>query len=248
MNELLLIYVPGLQLIKHSFVQARLGNRSIMGDKDLKYVLTVNNRVMNHRTQAGVVSERNMMLLNDVQSIEVVRGPGSAIHGLGAISMVINITTKKGSSILGAHTRVQAHAGQERYSVEFERGSQFGTNQQGSVYLYGGISDVPGASNDNAPFIFPRTFTAIDGTAVLAGEPATTFYNRDGSTYRGLTALKLHAEVEWQALNLWARFTRDGEQYASRAINVAPRPQGNSRLTEIDVSETGYQQLTLHMN
>lgn len=83
---------------------------------------------------------------------------------------------------------------------------------------------------------------------MLAGEPATTFYNRDGSTYRGLTALKLHAEVEWQALNLWARFTRDGEQYASRAINVAPRPQGNSRLREIDVSETGYQQLTLHMN
>lgn len=248
LNELLQIYVPGLQLIKHSFVQSHLGQRGIMGDKDLKYILTVNGRVMNQRTQAGVVSERDQMLLSDIHEVEVIRGPGSAVHGLGAVSMVINIVTQNGESFHGNESRVRLHEGQDRYSLELKHGSKFGDNEKGSLFLYGGISYVRGASKEEAPFIFPRTFTSVDGVEVEAGEPAETNYNRDGAVYRDLAPVKLHAEVEWEGFGAWVRYTRGGEQYASRARNVAQRPIGNEAVLDVGISETGYQQFTLHLD
>ncbi|MFL0811014.1 MAG: TonB-dependent receptor [Agarilytica sp.] len=248
LNELLQIYVPGLQLIKHSFVQSHLGQRGIMGDKDLKYILTVNGRVMNQRTQAGVVSERDLMLLSDIHEVEVIRGPGSAVQGLGAVSMVINIVTQNGESFQGEEARIRMHEGQDRYSLELKHGMKFGDQDSASLYLYGGISYVRGASKDEAPFIFPRTFTSVDGVDVEAGEPAETKYNREGAVYRDLAPIKLHAEFEWEGFGAWMRYTRGGEQYASRARHVAQSPIGNGAVFEVGISETGYQQFTLNLD
>ena len=45
------------------------------------------------------------MLLSDIHHIEVTRGPGSALYGLGAISMVIAISTFDGDTFEGTEVR-----------------------------------------------------------------------------------------------------------------------------------------------
>ena len=58
-----------------------------------------------------------------------------------------------------------------------------------------GYSHVPGASTDDAPYIFGASFTSNDGAAILAGEPADVLLPRDGAAYRGLDPFKLHAQL-----------------------------------------------------
>ena len=137
LNELLQIYVPGLQLIRHHFNVSHLGTRGIISDTEDKYILLVNGRVMNQRTQIGIISERDLMLLADIHHIEVIRGPGSALYGLGAISMVVAITTLDGETFQGTEMNAKIGQGEERYGFELKHGLRFG--QDGALFLYGGL-------------------------------------------------------------------------------------------------------------
>ena len=91
--DLLEIYVPDFHYLPHHWESSHMGMRSIIGDRDDKYLLVVNGRVLNEKTHYGALSERDMPLLGDIRKVDVVRGPGSVIYGPGAVSMVINIQT-----------------------------------------------------------------------------------------------------------------------------------------------------------
>ncbi len=92
-TELLDIYVPNIQVMKHSFARSHIGIRGIIGDTENKYLLLVNGRVMNALTYAEVGSERDLSMLGDIHHIDIVRGPGSVVYGPGAVAGVINIVT-----------------------------------------------------------------------------------------------------------------------------------------------------------
>ncbi|MCV6639289.1 Plug domain-containing protein, partial [Candidatus Albibeggiatoa sp. nov. NOAA] len=77
LNELLEIYVPNLQMMRHHWEMSHLGLRGILNDREEKYLLLVNGRVMNEHTHFGVISERDLSMLGDIQHIDVVRGSGS---------------------------------------------------------------------------------------------------------------------------------------------------------------------------
>ena len=47
------------------------------------------------------MSERDLPMLTDINHIEVIRGPGSAMYGPGVISMVINIITENANTFQG---------------------------------------------------------------------------------------------------------------------------------------------------
>ena len=55
--ELLDIYVPNLQWIRHHWQSDHLGLRGIMGERDDEYLLLVNGRVMNKRNFYGWTSD-----------------------------------------------------------------------------------------------------------------------------------------------------------------------------------------------
>jgi outer membrane receptor for Fe3+-dicitrate len=83
LNELLEIYVPNLQIVLHLWEPQHLGLRGSISDRDDKYLLLVNGRVMNERLHYGALSERDLPLLRDIHHIEVIRGPGSVLYGPG---------------------------------------------------------------------------------------------------------------------------------------------------------------------
>jgi TonB-dependent Receptor Plug Domain len=243
LNELLQIYVPGFQLIRHHFGGSHIGTRGFISGAD-NYFILVNGRPINKRSETGAITERDLMLLSDIDHIEVIRGPGSAIYGMGAESMVISITTFNGKTFQGTEARARAHEGQDRYSFEAKHGASFG--EDGSFFLYGGISEVPGASKDDAPYIFGRTFTSKDGIDVVAGEPANTLYSRSGAAYQ--TPIKLHAELTWKDFEAWVRYSRGGEDLDNRISEVAAAPVGNATPLTTDIGNVGYQQVTVNLD
>ena len=83
LNELLEIYVPGLQVLNHLFGFSHMGMRGIMSDRDDKYLMPVNGRTLNERTVVGAITERDLVMLGDIHHIDVIRGAGSATYGLG---------------------------------------------------------------------------------------------------------------------------------------------------------------------
>jgi outer membrane receptor for ferrienterochelin and colicin len=231
--ELLDIYVPNLQWIRHHWEGDHMGLRGIINDRDDKYLLLVNGRNMNERTHSGATSERDMVLLSDIHHIDVVRGPGSALYGPGAVSMVINIVTHSAKTFEGTEIKSRTGAVEEFYTAEIKHGKKFEDND-GGLFWYAGIGKYVGAGKEDAEQIFPLDFPSqIDAPDWLPSwgpNPATPPWmptygleagegltqgpvNRDGADQRGLPPLKLFAQMDLGDWTFWTRYTRGGKQY-----------------------------------
>jgi outer membrane cobalamin receptor len=91
--DLLEIYVPGAFYMNHS-VGPLPGIRGILVDRPYKFLVNVNGINVNIKAHYGARLELLNWDLNDIEKIEIVRGPGSVTYGPGAIGGVINIYTK----------------------------------------------------------------------------------------------------------------------------------------------------------
>lgn len=209
--ELLDIYVPNLQWIRHNWQPTNMGLRGLISDRDEKYLLLVNGRVMNERTHYGAFSERDLVMLDDIEHIDVIRGPGSMIYGLGAVSMVISIVTENATTFQGTAATGKAGFFEEFYSGEIKHGKVF--SKDTSLYLYAGFSEYLGARQKDSPLVF-----GSDGITQwdLPIERGVVKYgiNRDQAAYRGLPHLKFHAELKHKDFDFWIRYTRGGRQYS----------------------------------
>lgn len=94
---LLETYVPGLIVMTHSEGD-KIGLRGMIAAENYKLILLLNGRNISNFVYEGVIHEIDMWDLDDIERIEVVRGPGSVTYGTGAIAGVINIITREPSS------------------------------------------------------------------------------------------------------------------------------------------------------
>ncbi len=224
--ELLDIYVPNLQWLRHHWEADVMGLRGIINDRDDKYLLLVNGRLMNQRTHIGALSEQDMVLLSDIHHIDIVRGPGSAMYGPGAVSMVINIVTFDPETYQGTEVTTRMGAIEEFYTAEIKHGQVFDDND-GGVFMYAGIGRYVGADKYDAPQVYPFTFPedstytwgadpppgSIPSDGTEAGEPMTgPRMSRDGADQRDLPPIKLHAQIMKDNWDIWARYTRGGKE------------------------------------
>jgi outer membrane receptor protein involved in Fe transport len=100
--DLLEIYVPGAFYMNHS-VGPLPGIRGILVDRPYKFLVNVNGVNVNIKAHYGARLELLNWDLNDIDRIEIVRGPGSVTYGPGAIGGVINIYTKSGQQAPGVN-------------------------------------------------------------------------------------------------------------------------------------------------
>ena len=91
--HLIQMYVPGANYFRHN-EGANIGIRGITSDRNTKLLLTVNGLLVNQKAHRGVATELENWDMNDIDRIEIIRGPGSVTYGPGAIAGVINIVTK----------------------------------------------------------------------------------------------------------------------------------------------------------
>ncbi|MGD0077773.1 MAG: TonB-dependent receptor [Sedimentisphaerales bacterium] len=229
--ELLDIYVPDLEWLHHHWEPDALGLRGIINDRNDKFLLLVNGRNMNQRTHSGAISELDLVELRDIHHIDVVRGPGSALYGPGAVSMVINIVTYSGKTFQGTEITGRTGAVEEFYSGEIKYGKKFDNNDS-SAFVYAGVGKYVGANLQNAPQIYPFSFTrpaqqGYLGYGTEAGEPLTNApLGRDGQDARGWCSLKLYGELTMGDWDMWARYTRGGKTMPMALGQLARNPYG----------------------
>ncbi len=116
---------PGVQVAR---VDANKWAISIRGFNDRfanKLLVQIDGRTVYSPLYAGVFWDVQDLLLEDVERIEVIRGPGATVWGANAVNGVINILTKKAADTQGLY--LQSGAGSfERGFLNLRYGGQIG--------------------------------------------------------------------------------------------------------------------------
>ncbi|SFB89944.1 TonB-dependent receptor plug domain-containing protein [Pseudoalteromonas denitrificans] len=99
LRDLLTLYVP-------SFVQVQDQNeynvsfRGIYTSSQQKFLILLNGHRLNSRAYS-MANPDHAISLEKIKRIEVLRGPGSSVHGNIALTSVVNIISKSGESVAG---------------------------------------------------------------------------------------------------------------------------------------------------
>ncbi|MDP2561386.1 TonB-dependent siderophore receptor [Psychrobium sp. 1_MG-2023] len=241
LHELLDIYVPGVQWVRHHWEFSHIGARGIISDRENKLLIRVNGRVMNEHTHNGAVSERNFPMLSDIQHINVIRGAGSALYGLGAVSMVIDIQTFNASTHSENKVTLKTAINNQFHSIEGSLSKTFDNDI--SAYLYAAIAMVDGANDSDAPLVLGTDATSLTtNAAVKRGQPFPVGVN-DGAQYDDEAPIKFHLELTKGNSDFWLRYTSAGEVEPTDVFFVAAPPVGVGEQARMQI-DNGYQQLT----
>ena len=94
--------VPGLQVARIDAGKWAITSRGFNSRFANKLLVLIDGRSVYTPLFAGVYWEANEVMLEDVERIEVIRGPGGSLWGANAVNGVINIITKSASDTQGA--------------------------------------------------------------------------------------------------------------------------------------------------
>lgn len=106
--------------------------------------------------------------MGDIKQIEVIRGAGSALYGLGAVSTVIDITTFTAAGAPENRVSVRGGAGMSFYAFDGNFTKKFDNGL--GIYFHTELADVQGADDDDAPLILPSDMDNIKSGTVIDRE------------------------------------------------------------------------------
>lgn len=93
--------VPGLQVARINSQRWAISSRGFNGGFANKLLVLVDGRTVYTPTFSGVYWGSLDYLLEDIERIEVIRGPGATLWGANAVNGIINIITKKAGETKG---------------------------------------------------------------------------------------------------------------------------------------------------
>jgi iron complex outermembrane receptor protein len=151
--------VPGLEVARIDQNKWAIGSRGFNGRFDNKLLVLIDGRSVYTPLFSGVYWNVQDVMLEDVDRIEVIRGPGATLWGANAVDGVINVITKKAKSTQSAV--VTAGAGtDERAAGGVRYGGKLGDNTYYRAYT---------KYFDWGPSAYPSGMTAHDGWDALRG-------------------------------------------------------------------------------
>ncbi|HMB79991.1 MAG TPA: TonB-dependent receptor plug domain-containing protein, partial [Vicinamibacterales bacterium] len=99
---------PGVDVAQINGNKWAVSVRGFNGLYANKLLVLVDGRSVYNRIFSGVLWDAEDVMLDDVDRIEVIRGPGAALWGANAVNGVINIVTKTTADTQGGLVRVDA--------------------------------------------------------------------------------------------------------------------------------------------
>jgi outer membrane receptor protein involved in Fe transport len=178
----LLRMVPGVDVARMDHSNWAI---SIRGFNDVyanKVLVLIDGRSVYHPIYSGVVWYAQDVPLEDIERIEVIRGPGGTVWGANAMNGVINIITKSAKDTLGG---LLTTGGGSSYQMEglVQYGGKAGQN--GAYRVYGRYSHVERPT----PWLWPsRTIHGICSKADFA---------RTGIFRRGICLRSRANTIKW---------------------------------------------------
>jgi len=208
LNHLLEDYVPNAQFMLHNQLGPHLGFDGIISDREDKYLYQVNGISENNTTLMGADIERDMPLMGDIRTVDVVIGPASATLGSGALVGAIDVEPFTGLSYQGADVNVRQGVVDQYSAVEARYGRKF-TDTSG-LFVYYGQADVEGA---DTPYYIGKSYPAANELpANIAGQTFDGPKPNLGQAGFDDPLRKVYASYVDGPFEIWARYVQDGEQ------------------------------------
>lgn len=125
--------VPGLEVARIDENKWAIGSRGFNGRFDNKLLVLIDGRSVYTPLFSGVYWNVQDVMLEDVDRIEVIRGPGATLWGANAVDGVINIITKPAQATQGG--LIAAEGGTEERTAESVRyGGKLGDSAYYRIY------------------------------------------------------------------------------------------------------------------
>ena len=135
---------PGVHVSRINGAKWAIGMRGFAGRFTNNLLVQIDGRSVYTPLFAGVFWDTQNVLMEDIERIEVVRGPGGTVWGANAVNGVINVITKNAEDTQG--TFVEAGGGSERAFGSARIGTQLGDNAWVRFYGKWYERDTGGAS------------------------------------------------------------------------------------------------------
>jgi iron complex outermembrane receptor protein len=139
----LLRMVPGLHVARIDAARYAVSSRGFNGRLSNKMLVLIDGRSVYSNVYSGVFWEHFHIPVEDIERIEVIRGPGATVWGANAVNGVINIITAPASETAG--TMVTMGAGlDEAAALGVRHGGKIGKTAHYRIYgRYSNFRDQP---------------------------------------------------------------------------------------------------------
>jgi len=254
--------VPGVQVARIDASRWAISIRGFREEFSNKLLVLIDGRPVYTPLFGGVVWAEQNLAMQDVERIEVIRGPGGAIWGANAVNGVINIITRHTADTQGE--MLALHGGTQEYGWTARHGGAMGedttyrlTARGEKVEDYDFNQDYNGNDEYTNLRIGARTDTRIDedstleahfdfwdldyerGLGVRAGPPffqVTGFSKQSQRTRGGALQLTYDREIDEKSqfeFMTFADLTDRRTVLDERSYNVQASTQYNRELDEI---------------
>ena len=126
--------VPGLQVARIGAEKWAITSRGFNGQTANKLLVLMDGRTLYSPSFSGVYWDVQETLLEDIDRIEVIRGPGGTLWGANAVNGIVNIITKKASETKGGLVRLSG-GDQERITGGLRYGTAIGESAHARAWF-----------------------------------------------------------------------------------------------------------------
>ncbi|AKJ64893.1 TonB-dependent receptor plug domain-containing protein [Kiritimatiella glycovorans] len=173
---------PGVQVVRMDANKWAISARGLNGRFARYMLVMIDGRSVYHPLYSGVMWELQDLMLEDIERIEVIRGPGGTLWGANAVNGIVNIVTKSAEETQGGLAGITAGT-EERINLRTRYGGRIDSNTFYRVYAKGFERDLAPVGGDEGhdDWRMGRGGFRMDWT----GGEADRFMMR-GDYYRGL--------------------------------------------------------------
>jgi len=203
LSDALEIYVPGFQNLINKWNGVIWGMRGVASDRNTKFIFLVNGHKMNTESRDGAMTELDLGLLDDVERIEVLRGPAGLVYGSGAIAGVINIVTKEfQEESVAISSKVQTWS-METFGVEIQGSGAAELGEDATVRLDLGYRESEGVGLERARLWGRPTwpYASWNGNSTPEGAPSMGSAGSTPGNY------KVAADFNYKNFRMYTRWT-----------------------------------------
>jgi len=207
---------PNLEVARASASSYAISARGFNNTIDNKLLVLIDGRTVYTPLFSGVFWDAQDVMLEDVERIEVISGPGAALWGANAVNGVINVITRRSPDTQGGYAYARSGSLERGYGARY--GGTFG--ESGSYRVYGRSFDIFNTSTANGATASDGWSKGQVGFRTDWGTAANGF-TLQGDAYRGSldqVNLVVDQNTHSSGNNLLGRWNRDLAEWGQLQI------------------------------